>query len=208
MRLLTRAYLRSVRGQLALLGLTFAGALGLAAAALCLRDRLFERWARESYPPLDGNVKDAALELAGMGWDGWRGITYLKDKLDEAPSGAEAVYGALIEDSELDPDGWLTGAIFFLRADYLLERMKRTLVAGDAAQRAGVLRVLGQAYGKLQPSLASRKVTFEQSLELVRFARRRAARRGEEALVRQADTVLEQLSPAGHGRPIPPGAGS
>ena len=48
--LLNRDFVRSIRGQLTLLGLTYIGAVGLAVVALFFRSSFFEYQVRERYP--------------------------------------------------------------------------------------------------------------------------------------------------------------
>jgi hypothetical protein len=170
MKLPSRAYLRSAPGQLALLAVAFAGAVVLAVAALVLRERFFEPFVREKYPPLEGRLRDVAGLLAGKEIaDQQR--SELEKEVRETPRGVDAVYGGLIEDSDLDLDHrlerWLlrTG-----RAD-LLGRLRRTLAAGNERQRAGALRLLEWVAGEGD----------DEAIALVRQARERARRRGETA---------------------------
>jgi hypothetical protein len=191
MKLPSRGYLRSVQGQLAVLGATFAGAVVLAGAAVLLRDRLFEPFAREKYPPLEGRPREVAQELAGRAIE-QKQKEKLQKELQETPRAVEALYGELIAGGDLDGERrlarWLMGA----HRKYLLGRLRRTLVVGDAEQRAGALRLLEVLAGGERDG---------EVAELVGRAREQARRRGEAALVEQADGLLRRLGTGREDRP-------
>jgi hypothetical protein len=183
MKLPSRAYLRSVQGQLAVLGITFAGGVALAGAALLLRDRLFEPYAREKYPPLEGRAQEVAKELAGGPIDP-KQREKLEKELQEMPKAMDAVYGELITGSGLDGEQRLARWLIRANRKDLLGRLRRTLVVGSPAQRAEALRFLGLLAG----GQANGDV-----IELASRAREQARRRGEAALVEQADGLLRRL---------------
>jgi hypothetical protein len=182
---LSRSYIRSVHGQLTLLGGTFLGAVALAVAALCVRGAFFERYVREKYPPAEGLEGGLTAEQAEA----------QVRRVDEKPATLDRVYGAWIEDPGLDPEGRLARGLLAARGSEVLGRLRRTLTVGSPAQRGRALAWL---------ALVTEEEQFPEALELGRFARQRALRRGEHDLLRQADAVLERLSPQRHGRlPIP-----
>jgi hypothetical protein len=183
MKLPSRAFIRSVSGQLTLLGGTFVGAVVLAVTALLLRDRLFEPYIKEKYPPLEGRLLEVARELAGADLKE-KDREKLEEEVRKTATGIDAVYGGLILSRDLDRQGRL--AQWLIRRDRadLLGRLRRTLTVGNEEQRGGALRLLGRfADGK----------DSEEVVELAHQARERARRRGEAALVEEADSVLAYL---------------
>jgi hypothetical protein len=184
MKRLTRAYLRSVHGQLALLGATFVAAAVLAVTAILLRDWFFERYVKEKYP----SVGDLTRELA-EGAAAGRLDAEDDSKLATMAAGSQGLdelYGLWIEEGDLDPAGRLARRLLELNGAGMLSRVRRTLAAGDPRQRARALDLL---------TLVSADGNRPEALELARYARRRASDRKETDLVRRADAVLEQLSP-------------
>jgi hypothetical protein len=189
MKWLSREYLRSVPGQLVLFAGTFAGAVALAVAALCLRGRVFEHYAREKYPPPSAEVQKRIDELtAGAG--AARRQKLLNEIVERAA--LDRLYGVLIEVPEVDPQGDTVRGLVDEHGVDLLRRLRRTLVVGNLSQRRGALRCLGH----LQvPGV------IDEARELAEWGRARAVRRGEKELVEQADNALQRLSPAERGRP-------
>jgi hypothetical protein len=187
-----RTWLRSVEGQCALLAGTFAGAVILAIVPLILRERLFERYAYEKYPPLEGWAEKAVgvltsplrrrADLERLGEE-------MQERIDKADPRQrydvlERIYGAWIADPSLDPDGLLPRRLTRMQPDWVFARLRQTLAAGRPDQRARAVEWLRLIV--TDPRLS------EQSLALLRYARRRAENRGEEDLRRQAVAVLDQ----------------
>jgi hypothetical protein len=177
--------LRTVRGQFILFGATFLGAIVLAMLAFLLRQRVFEYYVREKYPELTEVNSKRIEELLALDVDPKR----LNDVLGDVgqPDHWAQVYGAWIDQPDLDLEDRLAKCLASAFPDRLLGDLKRTLVAGDPAQRGRALAWL--------PFLPADKI--ETVRELVRFARLRALRRHEVELLGKADAVLEQLSPPG-----------
>jgi hypothetical protein len=175
-----RDSLRSARGQMVLFGLTFLGAVALAVVALCLRDVFFEPFVREKYPALGEGDRARAGELAAENVEPGR----LKELLGEV--NREAVYGAWVEEPDLDPARRLARRLAAAQPDWLLDRLTRTLVAGNPRQRARATQWLA-----LLPE--GRR---DEARALARFARTRAERRHEAELAEEADAVLHTLGPA------------
>ena len=180
---LSKAYLRSVTGQLQVLAAVFAGALVLAVVTLSLRSALFERFVREKMKPLpEALERDLAQDPTG------------RRCLDGAPEDTDLIYGAWIERDGLDPGGELARSMFTLKTERALERARVTLVAGSAAQRRRAVEFLSRAEG----TEASRRAA-----ELCRHAEARARRRGEEELLHRAESVEARLESSVR----PPGSG-
>jgi hypothetical protein len=170
---LNRLWLRSVPGQLTLLGVTYVGAVVLAVAALCLRSLLFEPYIRETYQTAE---RLGPLVRAVARGDATREQLQQLDR-----ENAGLLYDAWLSDAELDPQGRLARRLFADHGPSIMERLRRTLVVGNAAQRARALQMLGFL---AEPSLRP------EALELVRYARQKAERRGETELERQAAALL------------------
>lgn len=176
--------MRTARGQLKLLGITFLGAIGLAILALCLRGVFFERFVREKYPPLADADRERCGELAAEHVAPRRLEELVRDL-----RGRDAVYGAWVQEPELDPANRMARRLAEAQSDWLLDRLKRTLVAGSPAQRARATQWLS-----LFPEACRDRVR-----ELARFARARAGRRHETDLAQEADAVLAALGPPHDG---------
>jgi hypothetical protein len=187
------AQLRTVRGQLLLFAVTGVGAIALAVLAVSLRERLFERYVREKYPPLTSTDEKRLRELAGAGLAAERREELLREFA--GPEARERAYGGWIASPDLDPDHRLGRRFAEAQGDWLIERLKRTLVAGNRAQRGRAV-----AWMALLPDRP-------EALALLDFARTRALRRNEHDLLQQADDVRAKLSPP-HAVPgsDPPGS--
>jgi hypothetical protein len=183
MKLPSRAFLRSAAGQLGVLGGTFAGAVALAVAALLLRDRLFEPYVREKYPPLEGRVLAAARDLAGSDLSE-KERKKRESEVRETTAGLDAVYGGLIQSRDLDREGRLARWLVRSGPEDFLGRLRRTLTVGNEEQRAAALRLL---------ELFAPTQNKAEAAELARRARERARRRGEAAVVEAADAALARL---------------
>jgi hypothetical protein len=168
---ITRTLLRSAPGQLGLLGVLYAGAVVLGVAAWCLRPVLFEPYIRERFPPLSEAQAALARELAG-------------GAANVSASDVSGLYGAWIDDPALDPHGRLAAALLAGHGGQVLESVRRTVVVGDAAQRARAVALLGSIRADdLKPRAAA----------LCRFAQVKAERRGETELAAQAAAALARL---------------
>lgn len=122
--MLSRASLRSVEGQLVLLGLIYLGAAVLAVGALALRGVLFERWVQEKYPPLPAELK-TVLEDVAQGRGTAEEFVKTIDRLARQQGGTvqpvsaaradllQAAYGAWVEEPGLDPRGAARKVLFF-----------------------------------------------------------------------------------------------
>jgi hypothetical protein len=173
---LSRVYLRSIRGQLTLLGVTYLGAVALAVVALCLRNWFFESTVREKYAPVPQSLQSLARDVA----EGKGGKEQLeKLSLPEV----DLLYGYWIDQPELDAEGRLIQCLLSSHGPLILSRVRRTLVCGNPQQRARAADILSLPPEALRP----------EAIRLLQFARVRAQRRGEQTLARQASAVLDQL---------------
>ena len=193
---LPRQFLRSIEGQLALLAMIYLGAALLALAALALRTVLFEPYIREKYLPPPTDLKTVLAELAqgSVPMEEFEKtverLARLQAKSENALPAAreqllQAAYGAWMDDAELDPQGRLAKCFFSVKGRLTIERIRLTLVAGDERQRGRVVVLLRWAVGSEVQSEAG---------QLCEFARRRAERRHESALVQQANETLAVLA--------------
>jgi hypothetical protein len=189
--------LRSVRGQLELLGVVFAGAAVIAVIILFLRESVFEYYAREKYPQPEGDAKTAIKALVDVLVD----PACTKEQIDDAGKklaekaqpqqqagqqpkadyrDLEAIYGAWMLDDNLDPGGNLAKRLTRLQPDWVFRRIRVTLVAGSPAQQARALTWLRFVASEFPDRVD----------ELANYARRKAERRGDVDLRQQANAVL------------------
>lgn len=205
-----RKAIRSIRGQLTLLGVTYVGALVLALAALATRSLFFEPYIREKFPPLPGELDHLVERVA----DGTAGVEQINERIDalaqqeakrKTPLGSaaplpgevqaarerwwHAVYGAWIDTDDLDANHRLARAFLARPGGFVCERTRQTLVVGNADQRGKALQLLAMTSGADQAA----------ARELCAFARERAARRHEPQFVAQAEAALRRLGEVGHG---------
>jgi hypothetical protein len=173
-----RDELRTIRGQFILFGATFLGAIVLALLALQVRNRFFEYYVKENYPVLEETNRKRIQELAEAAIEPNRLREILKGVRESA--NWQQVYGAWINDPDLDPENRLAKRLAGECPDQLLDALRRTLVVGNPSQRGRAV-----AWLALFPDRSDRV------LELVRFARTRAQRRHEEGLLEKADAVLD-----------------
>jgi len=193
---LSREFLRSIEGQLALLGIIFVGATVLAVAALALRNLLFEPYIRDRYPSPPAELAARLTELA----EDRAAVEKIENELERlarlrARSEIQllaaredifhAAYGFWIERPELDPQGRVAKCFFSAHGQFTIERIRLTLAAGNEEQR-------GRAVVLLRWAVESDSQA--EAIQLCRFARQRAERRYESALVQQADRTLAVLA--------------
>lgn len=169
-----KIFLRSVRGQFTLLGITYAGALVLAIGAVCTRSLLFERFVREKHPPLPSALRSVAEDFSSGRTHGKRFESLSSAELD-------ALYGAWISEFVADPHARLAMALWKHHGEETMNRLRGTLVAGNRKQQMRALDLLAfQARGELRPVVA----------ELSRYALDRARRRGDDELRFKAAGIL------------------
>jgi hypothetical protein len=170
---ITRLWLRSVPGQLALLGGAYLGAVVLAVVALCLRGVFFERFIGETYRAAPEDLT-AALRAAAAG----EATPEQLRRLEEDPN---LLYDVWMANADLDPQGRLARRLLARHGRLTLERVRRTLALGTAAQRGRALDLLALAdEAELRPEV----------VQLCRYELRRARRRGEEGLAGRAVGLL------------------
>lgn len=208
----TRAYLRSVRGQLTLLAIVFAGAVMLAVVAVILRSWFFEPFVREWHSPTDV-AGQLVNDLAG-GAAGAEDITRAVEKVaedmarkDKRVAGQEeekpellkrlmreqlpqarkrvldACYFAWLEHPEADPHDRILKALLEESADDTILRFKRTLAVGNLEQRERLLVA----------TAALARVDRQATLEFLGILKARAQRRGEAELTRRAEELMHAL---------------
>jgi hypothetical protein len=173
-----RDFIRSIRGQLSLLGLTYTGAVALAVLALCFRSRFFEYHARESYPEPSARIVEMIEQAA-------RAPVLAQASERHSEEERAAVYGAWMSDRAVDPTGQAALRLFWTNPDDTIRRLRITFVTGNLAQRMRALELL---------RFAKREV-HDEAIALGRYLAERARRRGEWALAEKADGVLRQLQP-------------
>jgi hypothetical protein len=174
---LSRTAIRSVRGQLALLGAAYTGAVVLAVAALCLRSLVFERHIGEKHVPLSAELDALRQDLAAgdAGPERWRRLT---------ESERDALYGAWIDAPERDPEKKLARLLLSREDPGTLGRIRQTLVVGKYEQRLHAVQLL---------ALIPADDWTPEAAQLACYAQEQARRRGEPELVRQAEAARERF---------------
>jgi hypothetical protein len=172
-----KQWLRTLRGQLAVLAAVYAGGLALAVAATCVRGVFFERYVREKHEPPSSGLRAEAEAVAAGRAPPERARAWPDRDVD-------AVYGALARREIDDPHGRLLAALLRLHGPRLLARLRESLAAGSLAQRERAVELLAA----LPPGEWN-----EQAIELSTYAEARAGRRGEQSLRRRAERLTRQL---------------
>jgi hypothetical protein len=171
---------RSVQGQLALLAVTYAGALGLVVLALVLRTVLFERYVREKFEPMPAPLQAAAQRIAS-GQQPADSVMAFNQKEDGL------LYGALLQHGVEDPEHRLADALAHHRPRWLLDQVRGTLVAGSLPQRQRALDLLCSISAEpLRPEM----------VRLCEFCCQRATVRGEPAMLDRARDLIRDLQHA------------
>jgi len=192
--------IRSVPGQIAMLGIVFFCSFVLGIVIVCLRVPVFERYSRETYLPLDGYAEDASRILAGQKSTDEQ-VAEVGKRLTERINSAatdpkktkaqfndlEKIYGAWIQDDSLDASGYLVKRLTKLQTEWIFQRLRTTLVAGSPAQQARALVWLR--------SVAGQNSNDEPVEQLAEYARRKAERRGDRDVLELAEAVLAILGP-------------
>lgn len=171
-----RLFIRSARGQLAMLGVVFAGALVLAVTALFLKEIFFRGYIRHRTVPLTEFLKHVAAGVA----DGSRNESEIED-MDEVS--VRALYGALIDATVNDPEKRLTAALLKFHQRRVLGRLRITVAAGSREQRFRAIQLLVDR-------------NFEDDeivLELCRAAGMQARRQGDTKLRELAESVVASI---------------
>lgn len=174
-----RAKLRTVRGQLTLIGALYLGAILLSIVALGLRSPVFERYARDKYPELTEPIR-AIVEEAKAG-----SITLERVK-KLAPTEIESVFGAWIADPQFDPSGQVAVRLLLAAPDDLVTLVRRVCAIGNLEQRRGTVRLLEVLVRSHVPLPADLRV-------LGRHLHDRAAKRGEHEFSEQVAAILGPL---------------
>lgn len=199
-----RRWLRSVPGQFAVFGASFAAAGAIATAIVCLRGPVFERYVRETYPTPDGYAVEAGRVLADPRSPPEAVAATGRELAERIARAAEAgqptagrardlegLYAIWAAGPADDGGKWLARRLTDLQPDWVFARLRTTLVAGSPAQQARALDWLGV--------LAQDGRYPERVGELAGYTRRKAARRGDVELQNQADAVLSRGHPRDGG---------
>ncbi len=159
--------------------MTYIGAVGLAVVALFFRSSFFEYHVRERYPEASARLL-AMIEREGRASASEDAETLERLSTEER----EAVYGAWMSDPAIDPTGQAALRVLWRDPDEIMRRLRITAVAGNLAQRGRALELLSYAKPEAR----------DEAIALCRFLAARARRRGEWALVEEADRVLGRIS--------------
>jgi hypothetical protein len=192
--------LRSMPGQLALLGLMFFCAVVLGLVILCLRVSVFERYSHETYSPPDDFAEQAGRILANPKSTEEQ-VKEVGRKLAERMNPStinqqqskaqlkdlEGLYGAWMRDESFDRGGDLAKRLTRLQPDWVFRRLRTTLVAGSPAQQSRALVWLR--------SIAEDQSNKGQIEMLANYARRKAERCGDRDVLQMADAVLAFVGP-------------
>jgi hypothetical protein len=195
-----RLYLRSVPGQLALFGVVFLGAAVIAFVPYFFRERFFERHLKETYPDLAGYA-DQAARVLGSPHSDKDDVEKVYDELVKRDKkvtdsrlrwkNLDAIYGAWIQGDAPGDPMLLARRLVEFQPDRLVERVQRTLAAGDPAQRERAIDFLA--------AVAKEEGMRDDVIRLARAARTRALRRGEAEVAERAGALLVREG-VGHGR--------
>jgi hypothetical protein len=190
--ILNRQFLRSVQGQLSLMGVIYLGGIVLAIAALVTRSRFFEPHVREKYAAIPEQLRDVVRKRAAGEIETPALVSSIEAFVDKQEESARRrdlttddvaglIYGQLSDDPELDPRNLLAKSMIETYGPAIRERIRRTLVLGNLEQRRRAVRLLSL----FPPSDA-------EALELCRYALKRSRDRGETELATEAKAILER----------------
>ena len=130
---INRLYLRSVRGQLSLLGAAYGGAVLLAVVAVCVRSIFFEHFFFEHFEPPSPRLQQLAGDLAaGRAGPAQVAVEKAEDR--------QVLYGAWLSQPAQE---LMARSLLAADGRRILERIRRTLVTGDLPQRTRAVELLG-----------------------------------------------------------------
>ncbi|MBY0231612.1 MAG: hypothetical protein K2W96_20190 [Gemmataceae bacterium] len=190
-------WLRSVPGQLSLLGFAFAGSAALALLPWLLRERVFVHYAREAYPKHEDTYAETALKTLTRGGATAEEIDNVlveirrRDDTEgkERFQNLERMYGRWMLDPDVREGGRLarrlTGSGRRWLREWTIQRLRTTLAAGNVDQRSGAVAWIAAALE------AEELPDREELRRLLEQARDRARRRGEDTLADQAAAALK-----------------
>src|SRR5262249_1741501 len=140
---------RSVPVQLALLGATFVGAIGLAVVTVCLRSTFFEPYVRETYAPaaedplrLVARLERPASAKKSEPKDSLEAATEEAQKRAQEAADWDALYALWMNPRDEGPDPERVRRLLWTQPEATLERIRATSVVGRPAQRARALELL------------------------------------------------------------------
>ena len=200
----TKAFLRSVPGQLSLLGVTFLGAIALAVLTILLRDILFEPYIREKYPPADARTQEFLEKLV----DGNAEIETLEKLIDrEAERLAQrqgpiaekdreariqahrpdavrqvlsACYGYWMMHRDSENEDRILKALYRQYPEETADLLKRTFIVGNLEQK--LLALDGVNWLNQENSDAAHR--------LLDYARQQAVQRRDTPILSKCDQIL------------------
>jgi hypothetical protein len=185
---------RSVPVQLGLLGVTFVGALGLALLTLCLRSIFFERYVRETYPPLTESAEALMTRLEHPPAEPEPPKPKEKSPepipIEEPATNRrfaadwDSLYSLWMNPPAEPLDEGRLRKLLWSKPEATLPRVRTTSVVGNVAQRTRALELLS--------SIPDSPVR-DDAVALSWFVRERARRRGERSLFTRADQVYQKL---------------
>jgi hypothetical protein len=187
-----RLYLRSVPGQLMLFGGVFLGAAVVGCLPYFFRESFFERGLREQYADLEGYAAEAIRVLSSPHSDEeerekvYDELRKRDKKVTDATKrwkNLESLYGAWARDDVPGDADVLARRLVEFQPDWVLQRLRQTLAAGDADQRGRGVEFL--------KAVAREKGIEDEVRQLARAAEEKARRRGEAKVARLAKEVLE-----------------
>jgi hypothetical protein len=194
-------WLRSVQGQLSLLAFVFACAVVVGLMPWFLRSLVFQRFAREAYPKVEDTYAEKALPVLRRPGSTQAEIDAVLDEIrrrddvagPERFKNLERMYGQWMLDedgTDVRPGGWLARRLTasdrrWLR-EWVMDRLRMTLAAGNVQQRLGAVEWIEAALGDeaLKPEAA------DELRRMLERARDRARRRGEDRLAEEAAAAL------------------
>lgn len=203
----TKIFLRSIPGQLSLLGITFLGAIALAVVAILSRDILFEPYVREKYPAADAETRRFLEDLI----EGEARIESLEKLIDreaerlaqrQGPIGEQdretladrqrakaveqvlaACYGYWMMHRRSEKEDRILAALLGQYEQEMVDLLQRTLVVGNFEQK--LLALDGVNWLNQENS--------HQALRLLDYARQQALRRGDTRIIAKCDQILSEM---------------
>lgn len=171
-----RQRMRTMRGQLIMIGGAIVGGLFLAIVALAVRPWLFEPYIRQRFPELTAAQK-ATIERIESG------EMQPSDFESLSVTAATRIYGSLINGELEDLQKTASRGLIEFHSEVVISNLKITVASGSHEQIGNALEIVSELEGRQPEEL---RTTLE-------FIQRRSARTGAQKILAQASNLISQL---------------
>lgn len=172
-----RRRMRTMGGQLTMIGMSYVGAVILAVAAVVLRPWLFDPYIRQRQPDATPQFVERLQTMA----DGTTPVDAIQEYTVEQ---VHVALGILIDGRITDSEKIVSGKLMEYHSSTVVDRLKITAATGSANQQLRAVQLLTAVAGVNRA---------DEALAICRYIRDQAWRRKRSKLQAAADTAVRQL---------------